>query len=189
MEASDINRVTAFSVPRQYMAIELSDNSIIEIPIADVFIPVFEEDPKLKEYFESCHKDNYVSLYNIIIDLGLNITKHIINYINSNSNIIMPIPLDAYPSIRRYYKKKADIKDLLLITATLGVPIDMLCENQGIPNPFKEIDEQGNNNTTNNNTGGWVDPYKDVFKKPKFPGNNNPFNPFNGGDSNDGLGF
>lgn len=121
MQIKDIN---LYSKPKKYLAIETDDSNIYEIPLADLFQHMFERDTNLSQYYYNSETlADTMDLYYDLISLGKDLNKDIEDYINSKEFKGKPIPKKVYPLILKYYNGKADIGDLFILQAALGIDL------------------------------------------------------------------
>lgn len=107
-----ITSYTTYSKPAPYIAVEVEEQGIYEVPLEKFFKYLFKKDGNLEQYYIDNH-NTYKELYKDLIDIGIDIKEKLILYIENTLNI--PFPQAIYPSVLRYYKGEADIVDIEVI--------------------------------------------------------------------------
>lgn len=131
MVTETIVRCTPFTAPRQYVAIEYSDEFIAELNLDKLFEAIFKDDVGAHSYYETSFKDDYVGLFKALQDLGFDFKPYIDKLIEEHQ-YSERIPVFVYRSCRKYYTKKASLEDLLAINSVIGIPIGYLISTSGI---------------------------------------------------------
>lgn len=128
-----IVRMTPFSQPYQYVAVEYSDSTISEINLDRLFKIIFDKDPAAKQFFDKNYKErlDYVGCFKALRDIDFSFTEYIKTE-SARYDSTARIPVEAYGSVRRYYIKKASLRDLLTINTVLSIPMIHLINTAGI---------------------------------------------------------
>ena len=116
-----VKDISLYERPKPYLAISTEDG-IYEVPLSNLFNWVFKSNKALEDYSLNHGYSSY-DLYQDLESLGYPIKETIDLYINSKDYIdkAEPIPQAIYPIVLRYYEGKASFKDLIILSAVLGI--------------------------------------------------------------------
>ena len=119
-----IKDITVYQKPKKYLAVEADDQNIYEVPLSDLFLFIFQRDHNLSQYYYNSETiGDTLDLYYDLLELGKELNKDIQDYINDKAFKGKPIPKNIYPLILKYYNGKAELGDLFILQAALGIDL------------------------------------------------------------------